>query len=80
MKQQVMTMRSKPMAAGLAIMVVLIGGECVRAAGDHHTLDVEAMLPTELVAAELDPVFVQKLVDRMRAPFLRARAFALQID
>jgi hypothetical protein len=62
--------------AGLAALAVLIAAECVRASVGHSD-DITGSIaaPTELVAAELDPVFVQKLAYRMRAPYARAHGF-----
>ena len=64
--------------AGLVAVAVLIAAECVRA-GVGHFDDVTGSVaaPTDLVAAELDPVFVQKLAYRMRAPYVRAHGFAI---
>lgn len=64
--------------AGLVAVAVLIAAECVRAGAGHYD-DVTGSItaPTELVAAELDPVFVQKLAYRMRAPYVRAHGFVL---
>jgi hypothetical protein len=56
----------------LVLVAVLIGAECVRAAVTSDRAEAQSSSPASLVAAELDPTFVQKLVDRMRAPYLRS--------
>jgi hypothetical protein len=75
---------------GLALVAVLIGAECVRAAVSHHeTIGLVAessvpaapaapVAPANLVAAELDPVFMQKLADRWRGPYERSRRSTTQ--
>jgi hypothetical protein len=72
----------KLIPAGLALIAVLIGAECVRAGVGHYddatgSIAVTAQT-TQLVAAELDPVFVQKLALRSRAPYQRAHPWALR--
>lgn len=74
-----LTAGAKLLSVGLALAAVLIGAEYVRAAGSHHEVDsaVEEISPTDLVAAELDPAFVQKLAERSRGPYERShRAIA----
>lgn len=56
----------------LALVAVLIGAQCVRAAVAGGAVLEDSSSPMSLVAAELDPSFVQKLADRMRAPYLRS--------
>ena len=64
--------------AALALLAVLIGVECVRAGVAHYdqyetTGSIAgAATPSELVAAELDPVFMKKLAQRSRAPYEHA--------
>jgi len=73
---QVDTMRSKLIIVVLALVAVLIGAEYVRAGGDHR--DGFEIAPSDVVAAELDPVFTQKLAERMRGPYARTHAFTTQ--
>lgn len=71
--------------AGLALLAVLVGAECVRAGVAHYdqyetTGSIAGKAaPTDLVAAELDPVFTQKLAQRWRAPYERAHAVTAQL-
>jgi hypothetical protein len=75
----------KLLPAGLALLAVLIGAECVRAGVDHYdpyeTTGSIAGAATsgDLVAAELDPVFMQKLAQRWRAPYERSHAVTGQL-
>jgi hypothetical protein len=65
----------------LALIVVLIGAEYVRAAASHRDTiggGVESGVPAALVAAELDPVFMQKLTDRSRARYQRSHPLNAQ--
>jgi hypothetical protein len=74
---------SRLLLVALALTVALIWTECVRAGiGRDDATGSVALLSadTELLAAELDPVFTQKLADRWSAPFMRARAAASQQD
>lgn len=66
--------------AGLALLALVIGAECVRAGAAHYdpyettgSIAVSAA-PADLVAAEMDPVFMQKLAQRWRAPYARSHA------
>ena len=76
----------KLLPAGLALLAVLIGAECVRAGVDHYdpyeTTGSIAGAATsgDLVAAELDPVFMQKLAQRWRAAYERSHAVAGQLQ
>lgn len=64
--------------AGLVAVTVLIAAEYVRAGvGSYDDVTGSITAPTDLVAAELDPIFVQKLAYRMRAPYVRAHGFAV---
>ena len=67
--------------AGLALIAVLIGAECVRAGVGYYD-DTTGSIPeaavSDLVAAELDPVFVRKLALRSRAPYERAHPLSAQ--
>lgn len=71
--------------AGLALLAVLVGAECVRAGATHYdqyetTGSIAGpTTPTDLVAAELDPVFTQKLAQRWRAPYERTHAATTQL-
>jgi hypothetical protein len=75
---KVVTMRStRFVLAGMAALAVLIAAECVRAAVGHSDDTTSSVITaTDLVAAELDPAFVQKLAYRMRAPYVRAHGLA----
>jgi hypothetical protein len=81
MMEQVMSRGAKFGPAVLALLAVLIGAECVRAGVSNYEATgsiVAATAPTDLVAAELDPVFMQKLAQRCRASFERAHAMSVQ--
>ena len=72
MTERATIMRAKLVAVGLAFVAVLIGAEYVRTAVDQpqtHENIAEAASPAGLVAAELDPVFAYKLVERVRGPY-----------
>lgn len=58
----------------IVALVALIGAQCVGAAVKHHATNADLSAPSAaaLPAAELDPVFQQKLVQRARGPFERA--------
>jgi len=74
-------MRAKLAAVGLAFVAVLVGAEYVRAAVDQtetYINVVEFASPAGLVAAELDPVFAQKLVERVRGPYERSHRLIAQ--
>jgi hypothetical protein len=72
-------MRSKFMGSVaplvLALLAALIGAEYQRATvHPATTLDsFAASSSADAVPAELDPAFMQKLADRMRAPYERSR-------
>jgi hypothetical protein len=74
----------KLLPAGLALLAVLVGAECVRAGAAHYDQYettgsiAEPAAPSDLVAAELDPVFTQKLAQRWRAAYERSRAAIAQ--
>jgi hypothetical protein len=75
----------KLLPAGLTLLAVLIGAECVRAGAAHYD-QYETMgsiagsaTSTDLVAAELDPVFTQKLAQRWRAPYEHSHAVTAQL-
>jgi hypothetical protein len=74
----------KLLPAGLALLAILVGAECVRAGAAHYdqyetTGSIAApATPGDLVAAELDPVFMQKLAQRWRAPYERSHAVTAQ--
>ena len=70
--QRAVIVRAKFVPVALALVAVLIGAECVRAAVSHHETigsAVESAGPADLVAAELDPVFAQKLAARSRRSY-----------
>ena len=71
MTQQTTTTRMKILSIGLAIAAVLVGVECVRAAVSHHdsARAVVSVPANDRLAAELDPVFVQKLSERWSRPY-----------
>jgi hypothetical protein len=74
-------MRAKLGAVGLAVVAVLIGAEYVRAAVDQPETYVNVIdfaSPAGLVAAELDPVFAYKLVERVRGPYERSHRLIAQ--
>lgn len=70
---------AKLLPVGLALLAVLIGVECVRAGVTHYdryettgSIGAGTATGSDLVAAELDPVFMEKLAQRSRAPYARA--------
>jgi hypothetical protein len=72
---------AKLIPAGMALVVVLIGAEYVRAAASHRDTTgtmAASIAPADLVAAELDPVFMQKLTDRSRRPYQRSHPLNAQ--
>jgi hypothetical protein len=76
---KVVAMRStRFLLAGMAALTVLIAAECVRAGVGHYDDDTTGNVTTatDLVAAELDPIFMQKLAYRMRAAYMRAHGLA----
>ena len=73
---RVVVMRSKLIIVALALVVMLIGAEYVRAGGEHR--DGFEVGANDSIAAELDPVFAQKLVDRMRGPYARSHLTTTQ--
>jgi len=56
----------KLFSIGLTIAAVMIGAEYVRAAVGHHD---QARAAAPMSAAELDPVFVQKLAEQWLRPY-----------
>jgi len=66
------TMSSKLALFALVLLALVVAAECVRAGGDRLDASVDAVDASDLVPAELDPVFTRKLADRMRAPYVRA--------
>ena len=66
------TMSPKLAVFALVLLAVVVAAECVRAGGDRAEATFDAVTASDFVAAELDPVFMQKLADRMRAPYVRA--------
>lgn len=61
--------------AALALVTVLVWAECVRAGVERDDITGTVAAPAaERVAAELDPVFTQKLARRWLAPYRRAHA------
>lgn len=70
------SMRSQAIAAVLAGLAVLIGGEYVRAASHGFGSDVTGTIDVApaLGPAELDPVFQQKLLERVRGRYERAHS------
>ena len=68
---------SKVLAITIAAFATAVGAECVRAAVNHHgTINtvVESHSYADLPAAEMDPVFGQKLAQRMRGSHERAHS------
>ena len=58
---------------------VLAGAHCARAAATDQK-SVETMVPSVLLLpAELDPVFQQKLVQRIRGPYERSHPLNLWV-
>jgi hypothetical protein len=81
MTERATIMRAKLVAVGLALVAVLIGAEYVRAAVDQpetHESVAESASPAGLVAAELDPIFAYKLVERVRGPYERSHRLTAQ--
>ena len=72
------SMRSQAIAAILAGLTVMIGGECVRAAAHHDTSLADEISPAMVVAAELDPAFQQKLLERARGRYERVHPLDAQ--
>ena len=73
------SMRSQAIAAVLAGLAVMIGGQYVRAAS-HAFADVTGTinLAPSVRPAELDPVFQQKLLERARGRYERVHTLAVQ--
>jgi hypothetical protein len=73
-------MRSQAVAAVLAGLTVMIGGEYVRAAS--HVFDADVTGTVNVAAAvgpaELDPAFQQKLLERVRGRYDRVHPLAIQ--
>jgi hypothetical protein len=81
MTERTIIVRAKLVAVGLALVAVLVGAEYVRAevyqpATDRTT--IESASPAGLGAAELDPIFAQKLVERVRGPYERSHRLIAQ--
>ncbi|HUC48984.1 MAG TPA: hypothetical protein VMA30_06310 [Xanthobacteraceae bacterium] len=77
-------MRSQAIAAILAGLTVLVGGEYVRAAShgfgvDGFGADVTGTITATAAIgpAELDPVFQQKLLERVRGRYERAHTLGV---
>jgi len=74
------SMRSQAIAAVLAGLTVMIGGEYVRAAS--HAFDADMTGTVKVAAsvgpAELDPAFQQKLLERVRGRYDRVHPLAIQ--
>jgi len=67
------SMRSQAIAAVLAGLTVLVGGEYVRAASHAFGSDVTGSISVaaSVGPAELDPAFQQKLLERARGRYSR---------
>jgi hypothetical protein len=81
MTERTTIMRAKLVAVGLALAAVLVGAEYVRAEVHQPGTDgtiVESASPAGLGAAELDPIFAQKLVERVRGPYERSHRLIAQ--
>ena len=67
------SMRSQAIAAVLAGLTVLVGGEYVRAASHAFGSDVTGTISAaaSVGPAELDPAFQQKLLERARGRYSR---------
>ena len=74
------SMRSQAIAAVLAGLTVMIGGEYVRAAS--HAFDTDVTGTVNVAAAvgpaELDPAFQQKLLERVRGRYDRIHPLTIQ--
>ncbi len=74
------SMRSQAIAAILAGLAVMIGGEYVRAAS--HVFDADVTGTVNVIAsigpAELDPAFQQKLLERVRGRYDRVHPLVIQ--
>ena len=80
MTAQIAIQSTKFWLAGFVAISALIAAECVNAGvGSYGYDDVTGSIaaPTDMVAAELDPIFVQKLAYHMRAPYVRAHGFVV---
>ena len=80
MMKRIAVIAAKLVPAGLALLVMLVGAEYVRAASHRDTIGAaaESAAPGDFVAAELDPVFMQKLTDRWRRPYQRSHLLRAQ--
>ena len=66
-------MRTHPkLIAAVIVLLALFGAECVRAAINHHDTTVVAIPSYAFVPAEVDPIFQQKLAQRVRGPYERS--------
>ncbi len=76
------SMRSQAIAAVLAGLAVMIGGECVRAAAHYDAFGGDATGTVAASAvfgpAELDPAFQQKLLERVRGRYERVHPLNVQ--
>jgi hypothetical protein len=63
--------RSQAIAAVLAGLAIMIGGECVSAASHHDGTDITGSVNTAAILgpAELDPAFQHKLLERTRGRY-----------
>jgi hypothetical protein len=72
--------RSQAIAAVLAGLTVMVGVDCVRAASHHDTIGFEDEISSaELLPAELDPAFQQKLLERTRGRYDRVHPLAVRL-
>lgn len=75
-------MKTNPkLIAAVIVLLVLFGAECVRAAINHQeTIKTVVAIPSyAFVPAELDPVFQQKLAQRMRGRYERSHTAGPQM-
>jgi len=74
------SMRSQAIAAVLAGLTVMAGGEYVRAAASHAFTEVTGTInPVPSVGpAELDPAFQHKLLERVRGRYEHVHPLVLQ--
>jgi hypothetical protein len=73
------SMRSQAIAAVLAGLTVLMAGESIRAASHAFDTDVTGTITVaSMGAAELDPAFQQKLLERARGRYERVHPLGAQ--
>ncbi len=74
------SMRSQAVAAVLAGLTVMIGGQYVRAASHAFSGDITGTIDvaSSVRPAELDPLFQQKLLDRARGRYERVHTLTVQ--